>query len=196
MPSILITTPGASNANSWATLAEQKSYAEIRTPHIAWIDTASDTLIEQRMILSTLLINNAFDWTGAAASETQRLAWPRKYMFSRNGYLLSDTVNPVDLINAQCEMGLQLGAQDLIKDNKAEQLGVQRVKAGDVEVEFQDKDLSSYESMDAAIIRMGSAFNYLSNMIPGLVRMMLVPSWYKEAEVIVRGQRMRFKVLG
>jgi hypothetical protein len=196
MPSLLITTAGASDANSWATLVQQKYYAEIRTPHIAWIDTASDTLIEQRMILATLLINNAFDWEGEASSEEQRLAFPRKYLKTRNGFPLPSDTNPIDLINAQCEMTLQLGAADLIKDNKTEQLGVQRVKAGDVEVEFQEKDLSSYEAMDAAILRMGSSFNYLSNTIPGLVRMMLVPSWYKEAEVVVRSRRMRFKVLG
>ncbi len=195
MPTLLITTPGASDANSWASLDEAKAYAAIRTPQVGWFTAVgvTDTLIEQRLIYACLLICSSFNWNDSPTYPDQALALPRKGLKNRNGVLIPDTEITIDAKNAQSEMMLQLGLKDQTKENVADKLGVLGIKAGSVGIDLQQKDLSTYEAMDADTIRRGAEFNYFS--VPDIVRRLLVPSWYKEAE----GRRRRamvFKGLG
>lgn len=189
MPITLVDTPGAVNANTWTSLSEYKSYIETRRPQLVWFATAltGTTLDEQLkidLIQAQRLINVSFDWTGSIASETQNLMWPRLGMKDRAGRAILSTVNPEDLKLAQCEMGVQLHSDetDLLSDDEVEKGGIAKVKAGSVEVEFQDRDVSSEEGANIWIRQSGSAFNYLSDSIPAIVRRLLVPSWYKEVE--------------
>jgi len=185
----LVDTPGAGNANTFASLAEYKSYIETRRPQLAWftLALAGTTLDEQLkidLIQACRLINASFDWTGQVASESQNLMWPRLSMRDRAGRAILSTVNPDDLKLAQCEMAVQLHSDetDLLSDDEVKKGGISSVKAGSVEVSFQDRDTSTKEGADVVIRQAGSEFNYLSAAIPAIVRQFLVPSWYREAE--------------
>lgn len=189
MPITLVDTPGAANANTWASLAEYKSYIETRRPQLSWFVTAlGGTTIDEQLKIDLVqacrLINVSFDWTGSIVDDTQILMWPRLGMYDRANRAIPSTVNPQDLKLSQCEMAVQLHSDetDLLSDDEVEKGGIAAVKAGSVEVEFQDRDTSTAEGADVVVRMAGSQFNYLSDSIPGIVRRLLVPSWYREAE--------------
>lgn len=182
----LDTTPGSATQNSYATVAEFKAYHASRYPQIAWVTGAPDPLIEALLIQAARLLDTNFTWTGAAVDGTQALTWPRSGMLTRNGYAIPTsgvTSIVIDLKNAQCEWAGQANVSDLLADNAAAQLGVASVKAGSVAVSFQSVDTSSVESVDMMLRRLGSQFNYLSNEVPGEVRKLLVPSWYRQPSI-------------
>lgn len=189
MPITLVETPGAANANTFASLAEYKAYIETRRPQLAWFAAAiGGTTIDEELKIDLIqaqrLINASFDWTGQIASDTQLLMWPRLGMYDRAGRAISSTINPEDLKLAQCEMAVQLHSDetDLLSDDEVKKGGIAGVKAGSVEVSFQDRDTSTKEGADVLIRQSGSEFNYLSDSIPAIVRRLLVPSWYRESE--------------
>jgi hypothetical protein len=187
-------TPGGAAANSFATVAEFKAYHATRYPQIEWIATAADALIEALLQMAARLLANDFDWTGTPADPAsddatahQALCFPRLGMFSRNGFAIPSSGAlsiPIDLKNAQCEWAGVLNVNDMLSDNDAEILGISSVKAGSVAVAFQNKDTSSSESVDMILRRMGSEFNYLSAEVPGEVRRLLVPSWFKQPTIV------------
>lgn len=185
----LVDTPGASNANTFASLVEYKAYIETRRPQLVWFASAlGGTTIDEQLKIDLVqacrLINVSFDWTGQIASESQILMWPRLSMKDRANRAILSTVNPDDLKLAQCEMAVQLHSDetDLLSDDEVKKGGISGVKAGSVEVSFQDRDTSTKEGADTLIRQAGSEFNYLSASIPAIVRQLLVPSWYRESE--------------
>lgn len=180
----LVTTVGASNANSYATVDDFKAYWASRLPVLSWIDDGpSDEEIEVALIAGARLLDALFTWTGGAVDDVQALCWPRSGMFTRNGFGISTTSIPQALKDAQCEFAGQLGAADRMSDDDAAKNNVESVKAGDVSVAFRGVDLSSIESVDLAIRRMGSEFSHLSAAVPTAVRQLLVPSWYEQPTI-------------
>jgi hypothetical protein len=185
----LVETPGAANANTWASLAEYKSYIETRRPQLSWFAAAlGGTTIDEQLKIDLVqacrLIDRSFDWTGTIADDIQILMWPRLGMVDRAGRAILSTVNPRDLKDSQCEMAVQLHSDDtdLLSDDEVEKGGIASVKAGSVEVEFQERDTSTLEGADVVVRQAGSQFNYMSDSIPAIVRRLLVPSWYRESE--------------
>lgn len=181
----LDTTPGSATQNSFATVAEFKTYRGNRLPSIAAVLAANDTAIEAALIVAGRSLDANFDWTGAAVDDVQAMTWPRSGMLTRNGFAIGTTTIPQPLKDAQCELAYQLlGGADLVSDNAAAAAGVASVKAGSVSVAFQEVDTSSVESVDMMLRRLGSEFNYLSVAIPGEVRRLLVPSWYNQPSIV------------
>lgn len=108
MPTI-IATPGAANANSYETLVEAQAYFATRLLVAGW-DNADDQNV--LLIMATRVLDafampgktlvtpssgNPYyrirrQWTGAPASATQALAWPRTGMFDKNGNSLDFTI--------------------------------------------------------------------------------------------------------
>lgn len=188
----LVTTPGAADANSWATVAEFKTFRTNRLPAVAAVLAATDPQIEAALIVAARGIDAGFDWTGAAVDAVQAMTWPRSGMLTRNGFSIGTTTIPQALKDAQCEWAYQLlKGTDFTADNDAAKAGLSSVKAGDVAVSFQNIDSSSEEAVDMFIRRLGSDFNYLN--APGEVRRLLVASWFNQAS-IKRG--LEFNVYG
>lgn len=175
----LVTTPGAADADSYATVAEFDTYWAARTPKLTWIATATNDQKEAALRTAAWLLDSLFTWTGTAVDATQALTWPRSGMLNRNGFAIPTTVNPGELKRAQCEFAGQLGAGDRLVDNAALKAGVTSVKAGSVAVSFKEID----ESADETIRRMGSDLFYVSKTVPDAVRQLLVPGWYVEASI-------------
>ncbi len=180
MPTILITEPGSSTANSFASYEEFVTYNSTRFPVVTWVITATQEEIERRMIQATRLLQSSFDWTGEATFDDQLLIAPRIGWLNRNGKVISSDTIPQELKDAQSELTLQVGAADLLSNNEAADKGIKAVKAGSVEVEFQNVT-SSVEVMDALITRAGSDFYYMR--VPDAVRLLLVPQWYNTADL-------------
>lgn len=181
----LVETPGAADANTYASLAEFNAYAAARVPALAWFTAAADPAKEAALQAAARELDACFAWTGVAVDEVQALTWPRSGMVSRNGYAIATTAIPVDLKNAQCELALQMGAADRLGDNDPLLKGITSIRAGSVALTFSDAQAaqSSREAADIAIRRRQSDLNYVSTVIPDEVRRLLVPSWFTQNTV-------------
>lgn len=185
MPPTLDDTVAGPDANTWADLDYYKGYLETRVPAPAWLAAAlADDLDDQLtvdLIQAGRLFNTMFVWTGLPATSDQSMTWPRKGMYNVNGFAIPENVNPNQLKDAQCEYGVQLRGvgtdpADLLSDNDAAKKNVKKVKAGSVEVEFQDTDVSSTDLVDVTLQQLTPEL--LWTKVPDAVRALLVPSWY------------------
>jgi hypothetical protein len=77
-------------------------------------------------------------WTGAPASTTQKLPWPRTGMYDANGNAIASTVIPDDLKDAESELAGFLGTGDSTLDNAVIVQGLTSIKAGSVSLSFKD----------------------------------------------------------
>ena len=184
----LVTTAGAANADSYATLTEANTYhTDRRYPALSVWAAATDATKEAALRSAAILLDRMFDWTGGPVDSVQARAWPRTGMVTRNGFEIPSsgaTSIVIDLKEAQAEFAGQLAQSDRMSDNEAAKLGISSVKAGSVAVTFKDTDMSSSESLDNQLRLMGSELAYLHKLVPDAVRFLLVPSWYTEHTII------------
>lgn len=181
----LVSTPGATNANTYADLAYYKAFVLIRRPKLSWAVLAAGSTIDDDLIVDLLaaakLLDSGFVWTGVPASELQSLIAPRVGWRNRNGVLIDSSTVPSGMKDAQCELAVQLHTGDVATDNEASKANVKSVKADTVAVEFQSVG-DSLDAVNTALRRRQSQFDYLT--MPVKVRLYLVPSWYVEAELL------------
>lgn len=159
MAAVIDDTVGGANANSYEDLAYAAAYFDSRlllTP--PWIpegDMPTRLLIMGTRTLDALAqpfktyvpgangTTGYFiarrQWTGRAATSTQRLAWPRIGMFDANGNPISPDVIPDALKDGLAELSGQLLAADRTLDNDVIVQGITAVKAGSVSVNFKDQ---------------------------------------------------------
>jgi len=172
----LVATPGDPTANSYLTLAEALDYFLSRAPVSGWenADDQNALLMHATRLIDALLSGvrewippqsgNAgyyrihSKWTGAPATATQALAWPRIGMFNRNGVAIASNVIPSELKNAVAELAGALGTKDVTVDSDIAIQGITSVKAGSVSVGFAQGSLTT-------------------KMLPDAVLLYLVPSW-------------------
>lgn len=192
----IIATPGASDANSYATEDEVNAYFAARLPLVPpWEDADDPTAV---MAMAARLLDSMsvarrvlrFDgrggpnkrpyyvtsraWTGAVATGTQSMAWPRVGMHDRLGRALADDAVPQELKDAQAELAGQLLISDTTLDNAVAVGGITMVKAGSVEIKFKE------------VIE--------SHVLPDAVMNLLVPSWLTD-EVVAAATRPTFAAL-
>lgn len=188
----LVATPGASNANSYVSLEEAEEFAEARATVTEWEDHENQ---EGLLATATRVIDSVLTagrrrvdadppyyvirptWTGAPATETQALAWPRTGMTNRNGFPIASTVIPTELKQAVTELAIQLAVSDRTIDNDNAVKGITSVKAGSVSVSFADPNKIM-----------------TTKVLPDIVLMYLVPSWLTE-EVIEGATSIDFEVI-
>lgn len=103
----LITTPGAADANSYASLVEAAAYHSARG-NSTW--TGTDALKEAALIRATQWIDGRYgdQWPGTRRHlREQALDWPRVDAYDRDGtYVDVDTIPP-EVLNATCEAALR-----------------------------------------------------------------------------------------
>lgn len=188
----IVATPGATNANSFLTLAEALTYFEGRMVVPEW-ETGDQSRL---LVMATRAIVNMFSpsrrlirmippaqsyylirptWTGAIATATQSLPWPRIGMFDRYGNAIASNVVPQDLKEATAEFAAHLAKGDRSFDSDAVVQGLKSVSAGSVSVSFKDQ-------FDAI------------KMIPDAVFAFLVPSWLTD-EIIEYSNQAEFDVV-
>jgi hypothetical protein len=178
----LVATPGATDANSYATVDEADAYYESRLYADGWL--ASGVNKAAALVMATRLLDGFFTWTGDAATQRQSsrlpkfafftwtgtpstagqaLCWPRTGMLSRNGGMIASGEVPNALKNATTELAGQLLLADRTVDNDIEAMGITSLKAGPVSLSF--KDLVE------------------NKVMPDAVLLLLVPSWYVKSAV-------------
>ena len=126
----IIVTPGATNANSYATVADMQSFAETRI-HSSDISSLTTDQLGGLLVSATRLFDqcspmgNKFYLTGA-------LRWPRSGVFDRDWSAYMDHLTiPDDLRDAVCEQALSDVDADRSYDHDLK--GYKRVKIGTLE---------------------------------------------------------------
>lgn len=152
MPSTLITTPGAPDANAYCTVIEADAYHDdLPRPEVRLVWTASTPDDKSRAILSaTRLIDRAVEFEGARRTWTQPLAWPR-YVTVPIGlgygvlggwvtteYYIDPTTIPDRVKQATAEYARQLINEDRTMDSEVGNQGIKSLKADVLEIVFQD----------------------------------------------------------
>lgn len=157
MPAVIDATVGGVNANSYETLVEAQAYFDTRLTVAGWDNAADQNVL---LIMGTRTLDALAQpfktffpatgsspayyrvrrqWTGAAASATQRLAWPRVGMFDHNGNAIDPATIPQALKDALAELAGQLGTSDRTLDNDVIVQGLTSVKAGSVALTFKSE---------------------------------------------------------
>ena len=184
-------TPGGANSNSYATLAEAVAYFETRTAVAGWeaADDQSVLLMMGTRVLDAMarpkktLVSPKGEspyfvtrrtWTGAPATTTQKLAWPRTGMLDANGNAIPSNIIPQDLKDALAELAGALGTADTTVDNDVSVQGLTSVRAGSVALTFKDM-----------IER---------HVLPDFVWDLMPPSWFTE-EIITPARPGLFDVV-
>ena len=169
MPTV-ITTPGASNANSYASRDEANDYHTTRPVSQAavWY-AASDDDKDAALIMATELMDASILWNGSVSTTTQALAFPRNGLVGRNGISVSSSVVPTELKRAQSEFARQLIKSDRMSDNDVVRQGITDLTAGDIKLSFAEDKTSQY---------VGSLQVGVPKVIPDAVLLLLPTSWY------------------
>lgn len=165
-------TVGGANANSFMTRARADALAADML-YIAGWTAASSAQKDQALVSATQQITAVTCWTGGVATGTQALPWPRTGMVNRNGAAIANDVIPLELemaTLAAANLLLTSGA-NIPGENEAAVQGLDRVKAGPIEVAFKDDIMPApYREHPAA------PYEHWS-VLPVAVLQWLVPSW-------------------
>jgi hypothetical protein len=139
MPSALVSTPGAANANSYVSLTFAAALISDAVNRTAWpADADAQT---QALIEATRLIDLSFNWNGYKSDEDQSLDWPRTSVYDKNGMYVSESTIPNSVQIATVEVAYRLvvaGGVEQPSDSASEvKIGPINIKlnpANDVEV--------------------------------------------------------------
>lgn len=136
MPIPINATPGAADANSYATEAEAAAYANTRLNLSGWVSVAAPlTDNERRALIEATRELDVLEYRGARATDTQALEWPRTDVPSN---LATPDSIPGRLRTATIELAIQFlkaGPQDLAGPNPDQ--GVIRKKLDVIETEWE-----------------------------------------------------------
>ena len=92
------------NADSYATLAVARAFATKRN----LVPEPTDIALEANLITAMDFIeSHRGRFKGVIVAETQALQWPRKEVYI-NGFLLAQTIIPQELIDAQCQLAVEI----------------------------------------------------------------------------------------
>lgn len=132
----LITTPGAENANSYATLEEAVDYAANTTGPAAtsWLDLSPDVQVQS--LISAARRLDQEEYAGTKRSRVQALKWPRSGAKDEDGWLYPSDEVPNAVKAAQVEVAMGYGDGDPYGGGDLDEY--RSVKVGPITVDLRD----------------------------------------------------------
>ena len=133
----LITTPSATNANSFVDLTFADAFFGTKFNADLW-DTFSPQ-IKERLLVSATEAINVFKFGGTKTLNSQSLEWPRKWLVNQDGSAILDTSIPLNLKKAVCEMAYWIWTEEdrLVSDTEVNQ--IESMKIGPLDVKVSGK---------------------------------------------------------
>lgn len=155
-------TPGAVDADSYATLAEAEAYMATLIFKDAWT-AVSDPLIKEAALKQAARLMNNLVWRGQRFGRYQSLAWPRCQGYSsrntaegfitdRDGYAVSWSEIPDCVKSAQIEFAFRLLSEDRSADAGA------LVSFGGSLASLKDPERIQHNPFPASVLAMVSQF--------------------------------------
>jgi len=138
----VIATVGAANANSFQTVAEVDAYFVNRVPVASreeWTDADSEDK-DAAVIMATIQMTALICWASYPTNLTQALPFPRTSLLAKNEleYVPNDVI-PQEIKNAHAEFSRYLLLDERLDDSDVIKLGLQKVKAGPIDIQFLQK---------------------------------------------------------
>ena len=133
----LIAAAGATDANSYCTVADGNLYHTMRLFGAVWI-SANETTKTASLVWATSMLDNQVDWMGTKVTESQSLRWPRTGVIDRDGHSINQRTIPISLANATAELARLL----ISEDRNAEQdgIGFEEIEVGPINLIFDKSD--------------------------------------------------------
>jgi hypothetical protein len=131
----IIATPGASNANSYCTLAEANTYHDESRYHSkeTWLEnTTSDR--SRALIWASRLLDEMVTWDGAIVDTNGALRWPRYDVWHEDGYMISSTIVPQFVKDAASEFAYHLLIEDRTLETNRDTMGFEKIEIGDLKI--------------------------------------------------------------
>jgi hypothetical protein len=135
----VIATPGAADANSYATVEESDAYHEALLYASDWTNATTATK-EAALVCATRLLDEQCEWRGTKATNGQALRWPRGGVYDVDGVGIDNDVIPPNLKRATAELARHLIKSDRLQVRDDARGGLQSVSAGPVSVTFDKVD--------------------------------------------------------
>ena len=133
----LVATPGATNANSYCTLAEADTYHGGRLNNATWTTAVVDTKV-RALITAPRRLDEWIKWAGSSFASTQALLWPRLDVFDRHGLEFSSDVIPQFLKDATAEFALFLLLDD--RQTDPDTFGFSEIGVGSINLKVDKHD--------------------------------------------------------
>lgn len=124
----VVATVGAADANSYITQQAANDLIDARGFATDW--TSAAIADQNRAIVWATTLLDTEEWKGSRVSTTQALKWPRTYVYTPEGTLLSSSVIPTFLKRATAELALALLSEDRTAD--ADTAGFAQIKVGEI----------------------------------------------------------------
>ncbi len=168
----LVETVGGASSNTYATQADGDQWDFNRpAANTDWSGATSDGK-DAALLFATVMMDSLIEWRGGITTPaTQVLLWPRQGLIYRYGLAVPTNVIPQEIKNVQSEFARQLITANRTEDSEIETLGIRRIKAGPVELEFDS---------DVAL-----------KMLPDLVKNLIPKDWY----IRITGQSDGYRML-
>lgn len=136
----LVATVGASDADTYATLAECKTYWDsVGFAYSAYGDTEIEEALRRARVWLDARYLSSYPGRrqyGRTAAEPQALEWPRTDAVDRDGYSIPTDTVPREVKNAQCEAARrEVAGTDLSPDVTTARIA-KRERVGSLEVEY------------------------------------------------------------
>ncbi len=125
----IVTTAGATDANSYCSLAEAEAYAATVVDSTVWVAKTDEQ--KKAAIIQAARWMNTFQWVGMRSSQTQAMAWPRceqytvrfdglitdgtGYLLDQDGYQVASDTIPVFIKNANADLAMRQVSEDWTK---------------------------------------------------------------------------------
>ena len=132
----LIEIAGASDANSYVSLAEAVAYHESRLFNDAWVNAGNPEKIKA-LIWATRVLDRV-RFKGFPATSSQALRWPRIDVENIDGELLDSESIPTQIANATCELALLLLTSDRTVETGTE--GFEEIRVGPISLKMASSD--------------------------------------------------------
>lgn len=151
----LIATPGATNANTYATKAQASAVGGYLESRLFNTDWTSATVANRNVSLvqATRLLDDWFNWNGEIADDDQALRWPRYSVEDCDGVDIDSDIIPQFLIDATAELALHLlQGSDVL--GAPDTLGFSRLKVDVLELEVDKSDRDSETVIPDSVMSM------------------------------------------
>lgn len=164
---------GLSDANTFVSLVDAKARWDGRG--ISYSAYADDVL-NGALVRASSFLTDAYSWDGYRINgRDQALAWPRKCVTDRDGYLVADDAVPREIIAATCEIAIvEAATPGAMNPSVVLSEKVVSEQVGSIRVEYANTYSSAEDSRPTLTIVNDLIDQFLSNggdEMPTLLRM-------------------------
>lgn len=133
----LITTPKATDANSYASVAEADAYHETHLYASAWT-SETDERKKAALVWATRMLDNELEFNGWPTTVEQKLRWPRQGIWTRDNIDVDEDTIPEFVQFATAELARLLLVQD--RTAEPDTKGFSAIRVGPISLNIDRHD--------------------------------------------------------